>query len=104
MSRQFDVFPNPLKAGRESRPYLINIQHPFFEERATRIVAPLVVAAAILPQGRLNPIVTMQHQKLHFSPTEMFTISLRHLRSPVVNLSADRDKLLAAIDLVFTGI
>ena len=104
MSHQFDVFPNPLRAGREHRPYLVDVQHPFFEERATRIVAPLVIAAAILPHDRLNPVVTVQRKDLHFSPTEMFTISLRNLRNPVANLSADRDRLIAAIDLVFTGI
>lgn len=104
MIRQFDVFPNPLRAGREDRPYVIAIQHPFFDDQPTRVVVPLVLASAIRPQGRLNPAVTVQRTNLYFSPTEMFSIPLRLLRASVTNLGADRDRLLAAIDLVFTGI
>ncbi|MBV9991002.1 MAG: CcdB family protein [Alphaproteobacteria bacterium] len=104
MIRQFDVFPNPLKGGGRDRPYVIVIQHPFFDDQPTRIVVPLVVVSAIRPQLRLNPTVTVQRTTLYFSPTEMFSLSHRMLRDSVANLEADRDKLLAAIDLVFTGI
>jgi len=104
MSRQFDVYSNPLKWGRGDRPFIIIVQHSFFDEYPTRIVAPLVIVAAIRPRPRLNPMVTVDGRDLHFSPTELATISLKHLRNPVTNLESDRDKLIAALDLVFTGI
>ncbi|HWA92002.1 MAG TPA: CcdB family protein [Rhizomicrobium sp.] len=104
MNRQFDVFRNPLKGGRGDRPCIVAIQHIFFDDQPTRIVVPLLVASAIRPQGRLNPAVTVDRMQLYFSPTEMFSLSRRFLRDPVANIEGDRDKLIAAIDLVFTGI
>ena len=104
MSRQFDVFRNPLKAGREERPYLLDVQHAFWSDRPSRIVIPLVVTSAIRPEPRLNPIVTVLEDKLYLSPTEMFTISTKHLRNRIASLEAERYRIISALDLVFTGI
>jgi len=104
MIRQFDVFRNPLKAGREQRPYVITIQHPFLDDLPTRVVVPLVTRTAITVQGRLNPAFRILGQEVHLSPTEPLSLSLRYLRNPVINLDADRDRIVAALDLVFTGI
>ncbi len=70
----------------------------------TRVVAPLVATAAIRPRLRLNPVVTVEKRELYFSPTELATISLKYLRNPIDNLAADRDRIVAAIDLLLTGI
>lgn len=104
MIRQFDVFRNPLKGGHRDRPYIVVVQHAFFDDQPTRIIVPLVLASAVRPQPRLNPAVTVEGTALYFSPTEMFSLSYNFLRTKVANLEADRDKLIAAIDLVFTGI
>lgn len=104
MSRQFDVFENPARNGREQRPYLIVVQHDFFDDRPTRVVVPLVTATAIRPELRLNPIVTVLRENYIVSPTEMVTISVRFLRDPIANLEAERDRIVAALDLVFTGL
>ena len=104
MSRQFDVYPNPSRTGREDRPFVIVVQHLFFDDMPTRVVAPLVLTRAIRPRLRLNPAVIVEKRDLYFSPTEMFTISLKYLRNPIANLEADRDRIVAAIDLLLTGI
>jgi toxin CcdB len=104
MSRQFDIYPNPSRAGREDRPFVIVVQHPFFDDMPTRVVGPLVVIGAMRPRLRLNPVVTVENRDFYFSPTELATISLKYLRNPIANLEADRDRIVAAIDLVFTGI
>lgn len=104
MSRQFDVHANPLKAGREERPYLLDVQHAFWSDRPSRIVIPLVITSAIRPAPRLNPMVTVRGDKFYLSPTEMFTISTKHLRNAVANLEAERYRIISALDLVFTGI
>jgi hypothetical protein len=104
MSRQFDVYRYPLKGGRDLRPYLVVVQHAFFEDRLSRVVAPLVVANAIRPEPRLNPQILVLGKPFHLSPTEIFTISVKSLRDHVSNVEADRDRIVAALDLVFTGI
>ncbi len=104
MIHQFDVFRNPLKAGRDQRPYVVAIQHPFLDHLPTRVVVPLVIRAAITMQERLNPVFRILGHELHLSPTEPLSLSLRYLRNPVANLGEDRERIMAALDLVFTGI
>lgn len=104
MIRQFDVFRNPLKAGREQRPFVVIIQHVFFDDLPTRVVVPLVLGTAIHMQPRLNPVFKVLGRSVHLSPTEPFALSLRHLSNPIANLAATRDHIVAALDLVFTGI
>lgn len=104
MIRQFDVFRSPLKAGREQRPFVIVIQHVFFDDLPTRVVVPLVLGTAIHMQPRLNPVFKILGQSVHLSPTEPFALPLRNLSNPVANLEAARDRIVAALDLVFTGI
>jgi len=104
MSLQFDVYPNPLRAGRAERPYLVDVQHALYCDRVSRVVAPLVVQSAIRPEARLNPVIHVLGQAYYFSPTEIFTITAKHLRNSVANLEAERSRIIAALDLVFTGV
>ncbi|HXC55330.1 MAG TPA: CcdB family protein [Rhizomicrobium sp.] len=104
MTRQFDVFRNPLRSGRDQRPYVLAIQHVFLDGLPTRVVVPLVTEGAIHMLPRLNPSLTVLGQRLHLSPTEPFALALRYLRKPVAHLSLERDRIVAALDLVFTGI
>jgi toxin CcdB len=104
MIRQFDVLRNPLRSGRDERPFVIVVQHVFFDDLPTRVVVPLMTASALKAQPRLNPAFKVLGQSVHLSPTELFSLLLRHLRNPIANLGADRDRIVAALDLVFTGI
>ena len=102
--RQFDVFGNPLRGSREQRPYVLVIQHALWDRLPTRVVMPLVVKSALEFQPRLNPMFEIRGQRLHLSPTEPFALPIRHLREAAQNLSRERDRIVAALDLVFTGI
>ncbi|HEX2592766.1 MAG TPA: CcdB family protein [Rhizomicrobium sp.] len=101
---QFDVFHNPLRGGRDQRPYVITIQHLFLRDLPTCVIVPLVVPEALHIQPRLNPALDVNGRKLHLSPTEPFALSTRLLSKPIANLAADRDRIVAALDMVFTGI
>ncbi|MEI9992323.1 MAG: CcdB family protein [Rhizomicrobium sp.] len=104
MTRQFDVYRNPLRGGREQRPYLLVVQHGLFADRPTRVVVPLVVAAAIRPERRLNPSLRVLGKPFYLSPTEIITLPIRHLRDHVDNLESERDRIVAALDVLLTGI
>jgi toxin CcdB len=103
MIRQFDVFATPLRRGREERPYLVVVQSDRFA-MLSRICAPLVAERFLKPDGRLNPLVVVAGQRCFLHPVELVTLPIHALRSPLANLEADRHRIIAALDLVFTGI
>ena len=102
--RQFDAFANPNIAGRRWRPFVVVIQSQFLEHFRTRVIVPLVPKTEIKPVARLNPVVMIEGQEFYFHPVELAHIPTELLRDHVANLDVDRDRLVAAIDLVFTGI
>ncbi len=63
---QFDVFRNPSTATRKHFPYLVDIQSPYLEELATRIVIPLGKASLFKDTAMkgLTPEVTFQDEHL----------------------------------------
>ena len=104
MIRQFDVFPNPSRRGRKERPFVVVLQSNRIAEVISQLCAPLVAEGELHPERRLNPSFVVGKQTLHFHPIEIAPIPNRLLREPVANLEGFRDRIIAALDLVFTGI
>ncbi|HEX4304158.1 MAG TPA: CcdB family protein [Rhizomicrobium sp.] len=102
--RQFDVVANPLRAQRADKPYLVCIQHGLLGHLSSRIVAPLVTSQIIREPSRLHPSIAVGAAKLFFDPTDLLTLPIRLLKAPVANVEGERDRIVAALDLVFTGI
>jgi toxin CcdB len=102
MTRQFDIYRTPLR-GKEQRPFVVVLQSHRIETQ-TRVCAPLVAEKFIVDAGRLTPAFTIDGQRCHLDPTDLAAIPIRLLRNPITNLEAERDRFIAAIDLVFTGI
>jgi toxin CcdB len=104
MIRQFDVVHTPVGAGRAVRPFLVSIQHNFLQSSITRVLAPLVVTDSIKAMPRLNPALLVLGTQYLLVPDELVTLGVRQLGNAVANLEADREKIIAALDFVLTGI
>lgn len=104
MIRQFDVFRNPLRHERGAKPFVVCVQHRHLDHLNTRVVAPLVIGAPVHEESRVYPTVVLESKMLHFDPTEVIAMPARLLDNPVANLQSERDRIIAALDLVFTGI
>ncbi len=104
MIRQFDVVANPIADGRALRPYLICIQHNHLSHFDGRVLAPLAVKEIARAESRLNPRLLVRGVPLYLIPNDLLTLPVRLLKAPIANLEADRDRVIAALDLVFTGI
>ena|SRR5690554_5174619 len=101
---QFDYYANP--QSRDWAPYVVDLQHEMLSSLGTRILAPLVISK---PSGqptmqRLNPVISIEGQEYFLSTTEMASVPLKALAECRGNLSAHRDELLAAVDLLFTAV
>ena len=102
--RQFDVFANPIAALRRQRPYIVLVQSAAIGPRDRAVFMPLVTAQIVKDVPRLMPQLEVLKQTLWLAPFDPAVAPLRAMGDPVANIAGERDRLLAAIDLVFTGV
>jgi toxin CcdB len=100
---QFDLHKNP-KGG--AYPLLLDIQSEMLERLSTRVVAPLMTLKryGARPITRLNPIVKIKGADHVIVFQELAAIPASALGEPVASLVSRRADLIAALDLLFTGI
>ncbi|MDI6749882.1 MAG: CcdB family protein [Rhodocyclaceae bacterium] len=102
---QFDVYRNPDSETRHRIPYVVTLQSDLLDRIEQHVVAPLRIASddSVIPLLRLNPLVVIDGEKFHIRLQDIATVPRRMLKSPVANLSSQREEILAAIDFLFTG-
>ncbi len=102
---QLDVYRNPDRQSASVIPFVLDIQNNLLANLPTRTVIPLAVPETIgmLPILRLNPKVGVGETALIALTQDMAALPKRMLTTPVANLSAQREEILAALDFLFTG-
>ena len=102
---QFDVYLNSNPDTRKTIPYLLDIQADLLDMLATRVVVPLVLAEKMeLAARQLNPQFKVKGVAVVMSTAELAGITNRSLGEKVTSLKTKRDEIIAALDLLFTGI
>lgn len=102
---QFDVYTNPNAATRKAIPYLLDVQADLLDTLATRVVVPLVLADEMgRPAQHLNPQFRIKGAAVVMSTAELAGIPTRSLGDKVASLKNKRNEIIAALDLLFTGI
>jgi toxin CcdB len=102
--QQFDVLRNPFPASRERQPFLVALQSDLLARTLdTVVVAPLERAETGTFADRLNPRVIMHGAPFALITQEVVTVRKSALRDSVGSLAAEREKIIAALDLLFTG-
>lgn len=100
---QFDVHRLPSRRGGSQ--YVVNLQADILDELATRLVAPLRPLKSredLVP--RLTPVVEVQGEAYFIVLSEIAAVRLKELGTAIGNLRHHRDQIIAAIDILFTGI
>jgi toxin CcdB len=102
---QLDVYPNPDRLTVDDIPYILDIQSGLLHTLPGCVVVPLAIPESLetLPILRLNPKLNVAGVTLVMLTQELATVSRRLLKSPVANLSPQREEILAALDFLFTG-
>lgn len=103
---QFDVYRNANPATRARIPYLLDVQSDLLEPLVTRVVVPLC-KPELLKGGiaeRLNPAFKVEGRPVVMLTPELAGVPKRVLGAHIASLAADREAIIAALDLVFTGI
>jgi toxin CcdB len=102
--RQFDVFLNPDRSNAEDHPYLIVLQSNRLSDLDTCVVAPLLRAKTIKLFERLLPEVLIDGVKFKIAIPDLGAFPPHLISAPIANLESERYRIVAAIDLVFTGV
>lgn len=102
---QFDVYLNPNAATRKLIPYLLDVQADLLDTLATRVVVPLILAEEMgLAAKHLNPQFKIKGVAVVMSTAELAGVPNRSLGDKVTTLKSKRDEIIAALDMLFTGI
>jgi len=100
---QFDVVPNPF-GSRERQPYLVALQSDLLSRNLdTVVVAPLEPSDADKFADRLNPRIELGGRSFVMIAQELVTVRKSALGAAQASLAGDRDKIIAALDVLFTG-
>ncbi|MGJ7511521.1 CcdB family protein [Variovorax sp. GT1P44] len=103
---QFDVYPNPNPASRQSVPFVVDVQSGLIDALPTRLVMPLSrvgASAARLPVN-LCPPLEVDGETLTLMPHLAAPIDKRLLRRPVLSVGHRAGDIGAALDAVISGI
>ena len=102
---QFDVYLNPNPATRKAIPYLLDVQADLLNTLATRVIVPLVLAEEMGPAAQtLNLKFKIKNTAVIMSTAELAGVPVRSLGDKATSLKGKRDEIIAALDLLFTGI
>jgi toxin CcdB len=101
---QFTLYRNTNKQTQNRYPFLLDVQNDFLTALKTRLVIPVVMLTDHKPISRLNPQFTWEQEQYLLMVQEMAAIPSNNLGARVTDLQALRSEILAAIDLLITGI
>lgn len=102
---QFDVYRNANPETRSVYPLLLDVQNDLVSVIATRVVVPLCTAAALRDKSvhTLMPVLEVGGKNYVMLTPQLAGIAANSLGARVTSLAAERQKVIAALDLLFTG-
>lgn len=105
VTRQFDVFDNPIARARQAYPFVAVLQSERAETGRDRIVAPLVPRERLTgTAGRLTPHVKVSGIDHVLLVPGLTAIAASELRGVRDELTSHKDDIMAALDYLFFGV
>ena len=103
---QFDVHRNPNPATQGVFPLLLDVQSDLMSGFETRVVVPLRPTAALKERviGTLMPIMEIEGARYAMVTPQLAGIPRQQLGIKVAEVPHHRDAVIAALDLLITGI
>jgi toxin CcdB len=103
---QYSLYRNRNSATRARFPLLLDIQSDLLDPLATRVVAPLSPLSATRSRvmQTLMPVLHFEGKDYAMVTPQLSGITVHELGPIVGDLSIDRDWIIAALDMLITGI
>jgi toxin CcdB len=100
---QFDI--HRFADGQGRARYVVDLQSDLLSELSTRVVAPAYpLMAGVHRITRLNPELDVKGSAYFLAVQEMAAVKRSLLGTTIGSAAARRDNIIAAIDLLITGI
>lgn len=103
---QFDLYVNTDKDTGKTYPYFVDIQNSLLDSLNSRVVIPLThinKPGSTYPE-HLCPTVKIKNKKYALLTHQLTSVSIKFLKKKEGSLASNRDAIVAAIDLLVTGI
>ena len=103
---QFTVYRNKSPKSKGDFPFLLDIQSDLLDDLKTRVVIPLCLESWLgeEPITKLVPKLEIEGDPFLALTPQLAGVSTRELGVPVTNLREQRDEIIAALDLLVTGV
>ncbi len=102
---QFVAYANADAASRKLIPYWLNVQSDLIEIAGSRVVVPMIARErAGPPLVRLMPEFSVAGKPVVMDTAQITNVPLRMLGRQVTDLSQERPVILAALDMLISGI
>lgn len=103
---QFSVYRNPNPETKTATPFLLDIQSDLIEDLGTCVVVPLCLASAMKSTliKTLTPVFKVEGKQYAMITPQLAGISKKKMGAKVANLASHRNEIIAALDLLITGI
>lgn len=104
---QFAVHRNRNVATKARFPLLLDVQTDLLAELGTRVVIPLAPVTAIMKRSSiqtLTPHCMVEDKPYVLVTPQLAGIAAKELGPVIADLSAQRQTIMAALELLFTGI
>lgn len=102
---QFTVFANGNERTRAAVPYLLDVQSDLVAKAATCVVVPLISPErAGRPVERLMPTFEIAGEAWVMDTLQLAGVPRRILGGAVADLAHERTRILAALDMLVSGI
>lgn len=103
---QYDVLQNTDGASRRAVPYLLDIQSDLLDALSTRVVVPLAVQGrgAPPPMSRLMPVFEIEGRACTMVTPQLAGVPRTVLGQKVASLAHARHEIVAALDVLISGV
>jgi toxin CcdB len=104
VARRFDIVENPNRNGRDLYPFLLVLQHDRVTSIQSVVVAPLVAIPREKASSRLHPAIELEGQRYAVLTEDLGSLPRTRLNRVVGSAEAQHYEIIAALDMLFTGI
>jgi toxin CcdB len=101
---QFDIVENLNPTTRGRFPFVIVLQHNNVSAFSFLVAAPLTQATRALTSSRLHPEISVADRRFVMLTEELAAVHLSTLGRVAGSAEENRYAIVAALDLLFTGI